>query len=159
MGPHANRGGLVGSTSHATVACNTHTQCTEPSGFGPGREPTIQWVQPDHRHHASRVQMPRKSGDRLACATVATSGPTGYYRIAKAQLSPGKKAIHRTPTVAATQNLPMKKLGLVANAEIATEDFEAYIRVFKECLTTEQCKLITEMFMQQEAAAKLSKDD
>jgi hypothetical protein len=70
-----------------------------------------------------------------------------------------KKALHRTPTVAAAQNLLMKKLRLVTDTEIATEDFEAYIRIFKEWLAQEQCKLIVELFMQQEAAMELPKDD
>jgi hypothetical protein len=53
----------------------------------------------------------------------------------------------------------MKKLGLVVGVEITTEDFEAYIRVFREGPMLEQCKLTVELFLQQEEVAGLPEDD
>jgi hypothetical protein len=70
-----------------------------------------------------------------------------------------RKVIHHTLAVVTVQNLLMKKLGLVVGVEITTEDFEAYIRVFREGLMLEQCKLTMELFLQQEEVTGLLEDD
>jgi hypothetical protein len=52
----------------------------------------------------------------------------------------------------------MRKLGLVAGTKIATGDFKAYIRTFKEGLSDNQSRLIAGLFMQQEGVQP-SEDD
>jgi hypothetical protein len=46
-----------------------------------------------------------------------------------------KKAMHRTPTVAATQNVLMRKLAVTDDGELQSSDFEKYLQMFREGLT------------------------
>jgi hypothetical protein len=58
-----------------------------------------------------------------------------------------KKAVHRTPVVAAVQNLLMRKLGLLPHEEMRTEDFDKYMQLFFGGLSKEQTRIICELFM------------
>jgi hypothetical protein len=57
-----------------------------------------------------------------------------------------KKASNRVPAVAAAQNLLMRKLGLSTGVHVESEDFDRYLRAFKDGLTEEQVNLIRELF-------------
>jgi hypothetical protein len=46
--------------------------------------------------------------------------------------------MHNTLTIAAAQNVLIKKMGLSGPTELKTEDFECYIHVFQEGLSEEQ---------------------
>jgi hypothetical protein len=60
-----------------------------------------------------------------------------------------KKAGKRPPTVEATQNLLlMRKLGLTQGAEVESEDYNRYIKLFCDGLSQQQVKWIGELFMQ-----------
>jgi hypothetical protein len=58
-----------------------------------------------------------------------------------------KKAGRRMPAVAAAQNVIMWKLGLASNEHIETEDFSAYINLFRDGLSEDQARMIDELFM------------
>jgi hypothetical protein len=58
-----------------------------------------------------------------------------------------KKVVHRTPTVATTQNVLMKKLGVVCKSQVSTEDFEHYLKLFNDDLTVDQARAIGELVM------------
>jgi hypothetical protein len=45
-----------------------------------------------------------------------------------------KKAMHRTPTVVAAQNVLMRKLG-ISGEELEPSDFEKYLQMFREGLS------------------------
>jgi hypothetical protein len=54
--------------------------------------------------------------------------------------------MHRMPTVAAAQNVLMRKLGVTDDGELQSSDFEKYLQMFREGLTEQQIKLILELF-------------
>ncbi|OEL37854.1 hypothetical protein BAE44_0001127 [Dichanthelium oligosanthes] len=58
-----------------------------------------------------------------------------------------KKAVCRTPSLIAAQNLLMRKLGLSGDSQLESGDFDRYIQMFKNGLTEEQTKLISELFV------------
>jgi hypothetical protein len=49
--------------------------------------------------------------------------------------------------VAATQNLLMKKLGLISRAKVEAADLERYMKLFAEGLLEEQVRMIQDLFM------------
>jgi hypothetical protein len=49
-----------------------------------------------------------------------------------------KKAMGRTPTVAAAHNILMKKLGLAQGPQLQSTDFEQYLQLFAEGLSESQ---------------------
>jgi hypothetical protein len=57
-----------------------------------------------------------------------------------------KKASSRVPVVAAAQNILMRKLGLATGTHVESEDFNRYLKAFKDGLTEEHVKLIRELF-------------
>jgi hypothetical protein len=58
-----------------------------------------------------------------------------------------KKASHRVPTVAVAQNILMKRLGLVAEQHVESDDFNTYINLFRDGLSEEQARIIDDLFM------------
>jgi hypothetical protein len=58
-----------------------------------------------------------------------------------------KKAGRRVPTVAAAQNVLMKRLGLVAEQHVESDDFNTYINLFRDGLSEEQARIIDDLFM------------
>jgi hypothetical protein len=58
-----------------------------------------------------------------------------------------KKAVHRTPAVAAAHNLLICKLDLLPREEMRAEDFDKYTQLFFNGLSEEQAKIISELFM------------
>jgi hypothetical protein len=70
-----------------------------------------------------------------------------------------KKALHRTPTVATTQNMLIKKLDLFDQAELKIGDFESYILAFQEGLLEDRVRLINELFVANVLATELQEDD
>jgi hypothetical protein len=50
------------------------------------------------------------------------------------------------PAVAATQNVLMKKLGLINGPQLETTDFGCYVQLFADGLSEHQVQLIKEMF-------------
>jgi hypothetical protein len=80
---------------------------------------------------------PRRRARRSCAASVL---PHHSTRLAK-------KAGRRMPAVAAAQNVIMWKLGLSSNEHIETEDFSAYINLFRDGLSEDQARMIDELFM------------
>jgi hypothetical protein len=58
-----------------------------------------------------------------------------------------KKVAHRMPTVITTQNLLMRKLGLISSSELKPDYLEHYAKIFAEGLTEEKVRMIDELFM------------
>jgi hypothetical protein len=87
-------------------------------------------------------------------APVATAAPLRRRarRLAMLAIAPqrsarlAKKALGRTPAVAATQNLLMKKLGLAKGPQHEMTDFDRYIQLFADGLSVPQVQLIRELF-------------
>jgi hypothetical protein len=77
---------------------------------------------------------PRRRARRSCAASVL---PHHSTRLAK-------KAGRRMPAVAAAQNVIMWKLGLASNEHIETEDFSAYINLFRDGLSEDQAHMIEE---------------
>jgi hypothetical protein len=50
------------------------------------------------------------------------------------------------PAVVAVQNVLMRKLGLVTGEHVESEDFDRYLKTFKDGMTEEQVNLIRELF-------------
>jgi hypothetical protein len=83
---------------------------------------------------------------------IPTSVPHRSARLAK-------KALPRTPALVATQNVLLKKLGLLVDLEITPDNLNRYIQMFKTGLSEEQAHLIIDLFVVQGAISLLSKDD
>jgi hypothetical protein len=85
-------------------------------------------------------------------SAVATPLPKHRRRAPAPSLLPrrssrlAKKAMHHTPSVAATQNVLMKKLGIFGEGHLQSSDFKRYLQMFKEGLTEWQVQLILELF-------------
>jgi hypothetical protein len=58
-----------------------------------------------------------------------------------------KKAVDQTPTVATTQNVLMKKLGVMQETHVSTEDFDRYLKLFEDGLRVYQARAIGELIM------------
>jgi hypothetical protein len=56
-----------------------------------------------------------------------------------------KKALRRAPSVAAAQNVLMRKLGLVSSDHVESADFDCYLSSFNEGLSENQALLIQEL--------------
>ncbi|OEL17342.1 hypothetical protein BAE44_0021639 [Dichanthelium oligosanthes] len=57
-----------------------------------------------------------------------------------------KKALHRTPTLVAAQNVLIRKLGLARDSQIETGDYDRYVQLYKDGLSEEQTNSIRELF-------------
>ncbi|OEL17370.1 hypothetical protein BAE44_0021611 [Dichanthelium oligosanthes] len=57
-----------------------------------------------------------------------------------------RKALHRTPSLLAAQNILMHKMGLSGHSQLESSDFDRYVKIFKNGLSEEQVKQIRELF-------------
>jgi hypothetical protein len=56
-----------------------------------------------------------------------------------------KKVVRRAPSVAATQNVVMHKLGLLSSEHVESSDFDHYLSSFNGGISLHQAQLIQEL--------------
>jgi hypothetical protein len=89
------------------------------------------------------------SPDEFACAIIYPVWPTTvvsqlHHRRSLTTAAPrrsarlAKKSLRCTPTVVAAQNVLLKKLGLLVNQEITSDNLDHYIQMFEDGLSEEQ---------------------
>jgi hypothetical protein len=89
--------------------------------------------------HLPSPVAPSPLSHHCARRTMLTSVPRRSARLAR-------KAMGRTPAVAAAQNILRKKLGLAEGPQLQYTDFERYLKLFVEGLSDAQVELIKELF-------------
>jgi hypothetical protein len=94
----------------------------KPNGFCPAHDQVVAYVGRSATHSSN----------------ISPEMPKSWFLSGKTKHMACKKAMHNTLTIAAAQNVLIKKMGLSGPTELKTEDFECYIHVFQEGLSEEQ---------------------
>jgi hypothetical protein len=119
---HDCQGFLVGSMQAGVLPCS-------PTSF----RTVVAKVLPVE---ASAIHPPRRRAVRAATAPP----PHRSVRLAK-------KTERRIPMIATAQNALMKKLGLITGEHVESDEFNQYIKQFRDGLSEDQEKMIDELFM------------